>query len=130
LFGAVGRKQYVNTEVVATIPRQAAAGVADNEPMVFFELDLSERGGWISDTDLEKEYGARGLVADPYYQFNVNRENPELADEYPNACHWKDADYKWWFAAFGWGGGERCVRVGRSSTGWGEFWWFAGRHEG
>ena len=126
LFAAAGRKQYVNTEMVAIIPRQAPAGVADNQPLVFFDLDLSERGG-CSDTDLEKQYEARGLVADPYYQFNVNRENPEFADEYPNACHWKDAEGKWCFAAFGRGDGERCIRVGRSGSGWGESWWFAGR---
>ena len=128
LFAAVGRKQYVNTEMVATIPRQAPAGVAANQPLVFFDLDLSERGG-CSDTDLEKEYEARGLVADPYYQFNVNREHPDFADEYPNACHWKDAEGKWCFAAFGRGDGERCIRVGRSGTGWGVSWWFAGRRK-
>jgi hypothetical protein len=128
LFAATGRKQYVNTEMVATIPPQAPAGVADTQPLVFFDLDLSERGG-CSDSDLEREYEAHGLVADPYYQLNVNRENPEFADEYPNACHWKDAEGKWCFVAFGRGDGERCIRVGRSGTGWGVSWWFAGRRK-
>ena len=121
---ATGRKQYTDRDVVNSMPH----GEGDEAEVVFFKLDLSKRGGYISDNDLEKEFELRGLVsADPYSLAAVNRDDPAFADEKPNGTHWKDANGKWCFAVFYcWDGGGRSVSVDRHGDGWGERWWFAG----
>lgn len=119
---ATGRRLYTTDSVVATMPR----GTGDEAEVHFFKLDLSERGGWISDADLDKEYELRGLnPADPYSQAAVNEANPAFADDHPNGTHWRDADSKWCFATFSQWDGGRGVGVGRARA-WRVNWWFAG----
>lgn len=118
---ATGRNQYVDDSVVANMPR----GEGDEEEVVFFKL-----GRWISDDDLEKEYGLRSLVpVDPYSLAAVNEADPAFADEHPNATHWKDSSGKWCYAAFGRWYGERSVHVRRRDDGWNDDRWFAGRRK-
>lgn len=121
---ATGRAKYVNDEVVAAMPR----GEGATTETVFFKLDLSERGGYISDADLDKEYELRGLVPEnPYSLSAQNEADPTFADDHPNATHWKDSSGKWCYIAFDrWGGGGRGVSVGRRGSDWGDGWWFAG----
>ncbi|KKP93056.1 MAG: hypothetical protein UR98_C0011G0013 [Parcubacteria group bacterium GW2011_GWA1_36_12] len=121
---ATGRAQYVSDEVVAAMPR----GKGETAETVFFKLDLSERGGYINDADLDKEYELRGLVPeDPYSLSAQNEADPAFADDHPNATHWKDSSGKWCYIAFDrWRVGGRCVCVGRYGCGWRGYWWFAG----
>jgi hypothetical protein len=121
---ATGRKQYTDSQVVANMPR----GKGDQPKTIFFKLDLSQRGGYISDDDLEKEFELRGLVPeDPDSLAAVNEADPAFADEHPNGTHWKDADEKWCFATFRRWLGERNVLVDRDGDDWCDDWWFAGR---
>jgi hypothetical protein len=123
---ATGRKQHVNSSVVATMPN----GNGEEVKVVFFAPDKSayNENGWISDDDLEKQYALRCLKpADPFSLAAVNEADPVFADEHPNATHWKDADGKWCYAAFHrWLGVGRGVRVRRLDDDWHAFWLFAG----
>ena len=120
---ATKRKQYVNSTVVASMPH----GEGDEVKVVFFKLDLSQRGSRILDDDLEKEYVLRGLKpADPYSLAMVNEVDSAFADQHPNPTHWKDSEGKWCYAAFRVWDGERFVSVNRHDFDWGGGWWFAG----
>jgi len=120
---ATGRVQYTDREVVDSMPK----GEGDEVEVVFFKLDLSNRRGFISDDNLEKEFELRGLKpADPISVAAVNEADPAFADQRPHSTHWKNADGKWCCAAFNrWGVGRR-VLVGRGGGGWGDGWWSAG----
>ena len=123
VLDATGRKQYTDSGVVATMPH----GEGDEVEVVFFKPDLTNRNGFISDADLDKEYELRGLKpTDPYSVAAVNEADSSLADEKPHGTHWKDADGKWCFVSFRRWGGERYVRVNRLADDWRDFWWFAG----
>lgn len=123
MLDATGRRQYTNADVVQTMPK----GEGDEDNVFFFKLDLSGRGGYISDADLDKEYELRGLKpCDPYKLSQVNADDSAFADKRPNSTHWQDADGKWCFAAFDCWRDERSVDVDRRAYGWGARWWFAG----
>lgn len=118
MLDATGRTQYTDDAVVADMPR----GQAGETTVHFFNLGL-----WVSDDKLESEYAKRGLVpADPYALGAVNADDPEFADEYPNATHWPDEDGKWCFADFGRWDSKRGLIVSRREYDWPGFWWFAG----
>lgn len=123
---ATGRKQYTTASVVASMPR----GTGDEAKIVFFKPDESayDENGWINDDNVEKQYTLRGLKpADPYSLAKANEDDPDFADEHPNATHWKDAEGKWCFAAFRrWLDDERVVSVYRRGRGWDDDWLFAG----
>lgn len=118
MLNATGRKQYANSDVVATIPR----GEGEEKEVFFFKLDR-----YVSDDELEKEYELRGQKpADPYSLAKVNQDDPAFADTHPNGTHWKDESGNWNFSAFFRGSDERNVFVSRSSFEWDHYWWFAG----
>ena len=118
VIDATGRVQYVNNDVLNNMPR----GEDEDKEVFFFKL-----GRYISDDDLAKDYELRNLVPDPYAQAQANADDPAFADEHPNGCHWKDANGKWCYVAFGrWRDGERYVRVDRRAGAWDDRWWFAG----
>ena len=111
-IAATGRKQYVNSAVVAAMPK----GSGDEAKVIFFKPDASayDANGWMSDEKLEQEYASRNLKpADPYSLAAVNEGDPAFADEHPNATHWQDADGKWCYAAFCQWDDERHVNVHR-----------------
>ncbi|MEK7579848.1 MAG: hypothetical protein AAB469_01495 [Patescibacteria group bacterium] len=123
MLEATGRRQYTDADVVKAMPR----GDGDEGEVFFFKLDLSSRGGHISNDDMEKEYELRGLKpADPYKLSQVNVDDPAFADEHPNSTHWKDTNGRWCFALFHQWDGRRRVRVYRGAYGWNAYWWFAG----
>ncbi|MBX4210510.1 hypothetical protein KW783_00870 [Candidatus Parcubacteria bacterium] len=117
-------KQFTDRKVVDAMPRGDGAEVE----VIFFKPDLSDRNGFISDDDLEKEFELRGLKpSDPYSVAAVNEADAAFADEKPHGTHWKDSKGKWCFVAFDqWGGVESGVRVDRRDRGWRDYWWFAG----
>ena len=122
---ATGRKQYTDKDVVAAMPKCAGT----EAKVIFFKPDASAyTNGLISDDDLVKQFALRGLKpADPYSLAKANEDDPAFADEHPNATHWKDANGKWCYAAFGrWVVGERGVSVIRHGLDWSDRWWFAG----
>ncbi|MBU4480154.1 hypothetical protein KKG48_01780 [Patescibacteria group bacterium] len=118
ILDETGRKQYVNSDVVACMPR----GKGDEVEVIFFK-----HGCFISDDDLEKEYERQGFVhADPYSLSAVNRGDPAFADEHSNCTHWKDSSGKWCYATFYRWDVERHVIVVRHVNAWRDGWWFAG----
>ncbi|MGI9118120.1 MAG: hypothetical protein ACR2IQ_01050 [Minisyncoccia bacterium] len=117
-LNATGRAQYVNDDVVATMPM----GAGEEVDMCFFKVSRT-----ISCNNLQKEYDLRGIESDPIAQMAYNEANPEFADSQPNATQWKDANGKWCYAAFfRWGGDERGVGVDRFDRGFDDGWWFGG----
>lgn len=120
---ATGRAQYTDRKVVDAMPK----GEGDEVEVVFFKPDLSQRNGFISDDDLEKEFELRGLKpADPISVAAVNEADPAFADEKPHGTHWKNSDGKWCFTTFRQWDDGRSVRVNRCDRGWRGSWWFAG----
>jgi len=120
---ATGRAQYTDRKVVDAMPK----GEGDEVEVVFFKPDLSNRNGFISDDNLEKEFESRGLKpADPISVAAVNEADPAFADEKPHGTHWKDAKGNWCFATFGHWFGERLVCVSENGSDWDVRWWFAG----
>ena len=125
MLDATGRRQYVDKNVVKTMPR----GAGNDAEMHFFKPRPEEytRPGFMSDADLEKALDRRGLkAADPYSLAAVNEADPAFADERPNCTHWKNAAGKWCYATFRRWGGERGVDVDRDGYDWNGGWWFAG----
>lgn len=125
-FAATGREQYVDNDVVATMPR----GKGANVETVFFKFPPSETGGYISDDDLEKEFKFQNLKPEhPDSLAAINEADPAFADEHPNFTHWRGANGKWYYATFDqWRSGGRFVGVGRHyDREWGGRWWAAGR---
>jgi hypothetical protein len=120
---ATGRAQYTDRKVVDAMPK----GEGNEVEVVFFKPDLSNRNGFISDDDLEKEFDLRGLKpADPISVAAVNEADPAFADEKPHGTHWKDAKGNWCCAAFNrWDDGREVI-VDRDGSGWDDRWWFAG----
>ncbi len=120
---ATGRAQYMDRKVVNAMPK----GEGNEAEILFFKPDLSERSGFISDDDLEKEFELRGLKpADPISVAAVNEADPAFADEKPHGTHWKDAKGNWCYAAFRRWDDRRRVNVNRDDSDWNDDWWFAG----
>lgn len=120
---ATHRAQYTNREVVDAMPK----GEGKEVEIVFFKPDLSQRNGFISDDDLEKEFELRCLKpADPISVAAVNEADPAFADEKPHGTHWKDAKGNWCYAAFCRWNVERKVYVYRHGNDWPDDCWFAG----
>ena len=85
-----GRKLYVSEGVVTAMPR----GEGEKGETIFFRLNLFERGGQITDADLDKEYELRDLVPEfPDNLVAVNKADPSFGDAHPNATHWRG--YGW-----------------------------------
>lgn len=125
VLDATGRKQYVDRDVVDTMP----CGEGVEAEVFFFKPEASEytKAGWMSDNDLEKAFDRRGFKpADAYSLAAVNEADPAFADEHPNGTHWKNDKGQWCFAAFlRWHDGRR-VLVRRRGHVWHDRWWFAG----
>lgn len=81
-FAATGREQYVDNDVVATMPR----GKGANVETVFFKLPPSETGGYISDDDLEKEFKFQNLKPEhPDSLAAINEADPAFATSIPTS---------------------------------------------
>lgn len=120
---ATGRKQYVNSDVVATMPTD---GLTEGE-MIFFKPDPSSyKDGYISDDALAKEYDSRGLKPHPLAQASINEADPAFADNTPNGCHWKRTDGGYNFLTFNHWIDERVVFCNRRDDVWYVDWSFGG----
>lgn len=118
VFAATGRKQYLDQDVVNTVPR----GKGTEVDVIFFKV-----GRRLSDLDLEKEYELRGLIpVDPCSQAAVNEADPAFADSHPNGTHWQDTDGNWCYAVFDRWSDGRGGYVSRNDNDWSSGWWFAG----
>ncbi len=121
LVEATGRVQYVNHDVLATMPRQAVEGEEEVELFFFNE------GRFLSPDEQEQVLAEYGLVPDYVAQFQANIDDPAFADEHPNGMQWRDGKNRLCYTAFyrRWRDG-RDVCVSRRVDGWADGWWFAG----
>lgn len=120
VLDATGRRQYVDPDVVTSMPG-CGDGIEELD-VCFFPLRR-----FSSDEEVEKACKLRGLerLADPYVVAQVNTDDPEFADEHPNATHWK-VNGKWCYFACGRWSDGRHVNVDRAGRDWNDHWWFAG----
>ena len=117
VLDATGRRQYLNPDVVKTMPR----GEGEEVDVYFFDLDYDP-----TVDQLEHEYERHGLEADPIAQAQVNVDDPAFADERPNVCQWGVKNGVASFAVFSRWIDERGVDVGRSGDGWNRRYRFGG----
>jgi hypothetical protein len=122
VLDATGRRQYIERVAVDAMPR----GRSGKIKLGFFELDLNDRNGVISDDDLAKEFELRNLELHPYALSLYNLADPAFADEHPNGCPYKGADGLWYFVTFRYWRGGRRVYCFRSSDRWCDYWQFGG----
>jgi len=127
---ATGRKYYdVDNNVDMNIVNAMPMGEGEEVEVVFFKLDLSDRGGMILSDELEKEFELRGLKpADPISLAAVNEADPAFADDHPHGTHWKDEKSGEWCHAtfYKWIDDERHVDVKCDVYPWCDDWWLAG----
>jgi len=117
LLNLTNRRQHTDQSVVATMPHTGTG--TEQVQVEFFKLNNSP----IRNNDLEKEYQHRGLTPDPYAQAQVNIDDPNFANNYPNSTHWKDASGNWCIVNFN-NCGDRLVGV--YSSVWADYFWFGG----
>ena len=118
VLDATGRKQYVNSAVVSTMP----AGEGEEVEVVFFKV-----GRFLKPSEVSGEFALRNLMPDPRAQAAVNKADPAFADQHPNGTQWQDAEGNYNFLTFDqWDVGERRVDCNRGDDEWGDDWWFAG----
>ena len=110
---ANGRTQYVDKDVLATMPN----GEGDEVDVYFFKV-----GRDLSVGEVEKEYALRGLVPDPRAQAAVNEADPSFADEHPNGSQWGNNCY---LTFYRWRG-ERNVYCSRHDCDWDVSWFLSG----
>lgn len=119
---ATGRKQYVNGDIVATMPTK---GLVEGQ-MEFFKPDPSSYvNGVINDAALAKEFELRELDPDPLAQAAINEADPVFAKDHPNGTHWPLEGGGFGFLTFYEWSGERDVSCYRS-VGWDDRWVFGG----
>ena len=118
---ATNRAEYINNDVVATMPR-LRKGVYENVPVTFFRI-----GKTADVVEWERAFEARNLVPDPYAQAAANEQEPSLADTKPNGTFWdRDGKVHNYLAFYRWNGDRRNVNCFRNDLDWNVYWWCAG----
>jgi hypothetical protein len=119
MIEATGRRQYVDKNILETMPRNGA-GIEEVDVYFF------NPGRYLTIDEQERELAAMGLDPDYYAQIQVNIDDPLFADEHPNGAQWYKKDKQASFFAFSRDGDGRHVGVYRYGLGWDGCWWFAG----
>ncbi len=110
---ALGRKEYVNADVLATMPTDGP----DEGEIFFFPAKR-----WVPVAEQAAELEKRGLVPHYLAQMQVNIDDPSFADDHPNGMQWRKNSY----ASFLRWDVEREVCVGQDDGDWIGSYWFAG----
>lgn len=111
---ATGRKQYVDGNIVATMPTK---GPVEGE-MEFFRPHASSymNDDYVSDEVIVREYEALELDSDPLALAAVNESDSAFADKYQNCACWPLEGGGYGFLMFDNWDGEHNVRCGRISV--------------
>jgi len=121
MLDAMGRTQYVNSEVVGLIPGK---GDSEGEEDVYF---IPLKGKDTSAEAVQALLDKYGLKPDGYAVGAVNEADPAFADSHPNFTQWVDENGKHCYVAFNrWLGGERIVDVSRYESAWYGRWLVGG----
>lgn len=124
LIDATGRKEYLNDEVLKTMPRQdtGTERYPEEVDMYFFNV-----GRYLTIDEQERVLAEYGLAPDYYAQTQVNIDDKSFADKHPNAAQWDNRDGQASYVAFYRSDGGRFVGCSRYGFDWRVDWWFAGR---
>ena len=110
---ATGRSQYLDDDVVATMPQ----GEGDEVDVYFIPTKR-----FVSAAEVPAFLAQYGLVPDPRAQAAVNEADPAFADEHPNGTQWGNNCY---LTFYRWVGG-RGVDCYRDDNRWRDFWLLSG----
>ncbi len=110
---ATGRVQYLNKEVLATMPQ----GEGDEVDVYFVPTKR-----FVSASEVSAFLAQYGLVPDPRAQTAVNEADPSFADDHPNGSQWGDNCY---LTFLRWDV-ERHVRCYRYDYDWLDYWFLSG----
>jgi hypothetical protein len=114
---ATRRIQYVNTNVVASMP----AGVGDTVNIIWVPF---KKGA--SNKEVVKKLAEYEMIlADPFALLAHNALEPDFAVKQPNLTLWQDADGNWCHATCHDSIAKRIVQVNRDYDDWKEDWWVA-----
>ena len=113
VIDATKRKQYINSTVLAAMPK----GEGDEVDVHFVPTKR-----YVPAAEVPAFLAQYGLVPDPRAQAAVNEEDPAFADTYPNGSQWGDNCC----LAFDRWGGERSVHCSRVDDDWLGGWFLAG----
>ena len=116
---ATKRAEYLNGEVVATMPRNGKG--KKRVKVCFFPLR-----DYKSVDEVDAMLAERGLKPDPYALAQVNKEDPAFADERPNGTQWKDERGRHCYVNFRRWHGKRRVDCDRDGHDWHDRWWIGG----
>ena len=113
VIDATGRTQYVDKNVLATMPQ----GEGDEVDVYFVPTKR-----FVPVEDVPAFLAQYGLVPDPRAQAAVNEADSAFADEHPNGTQWGDNCY----LMFSRWNGKRNVDCRRSGSGWHDYWFLSG----
>ena len=113
VIDATGRTQYVNKNVLATMPQ----GEGDEVDVYFVPTKR-----FVPVEDVPAFLAQYGLVPDPRAQAAVNEADSAFSDEHPNGTQWGDNCYLMFPR---WNGG-RLVRCDHRGDDWRDYWFLSG----
>ena len=113
VIDATGRTQYVDKNVLATMPQ----GEGDEVDVYFVPTKR-----FVPVKEVPAFLAQYGLVPDPRAQAAVNAEDSTFADKYPNGTQWGNNCY----LMFDRWHGERRVRCNHSGHDWYDYWFLSG----
>ena len=113
VIDATGRTQYVDKNVLATMPQ----GEGDEVDVYFVPTKR-----FVPVEDVPAFLAQYGLVPDPRAQAAVNEADPAFADKYSNGTQWNNNCY----LAFRRDGGVRYVHCLRDDNDWHDHWFLSG----
>ncbi len=113
VIDATGRRQYVDSDVLATMPKGEGEEV---------DVHFVPTKRFVLVVEVPAFLAQYGLVLDPRAQAAVNEADPAFANKYPNGTQWGDnccLTFDRWV-------GERSVSCGRDGSGWFDCWFLSG----
>ncbi|MFA6407852.1 MAG: hypothetical protein WCW36_00015 [Candidatus Paceibacterota bacterium] len=113
VIDATGRKQYVDKDVLATMP------IGEGEEV---DVHFVPTKRFVPAKDVPAFLAQYGLVPDPRATAAVNEADSAFADAYPNCTQWGDNCY----LTFDRWDDERRVCCDRSGHDWDDYWFLAG----
>ncbi|MHB8913868.1 MAG: hypothetical protein ACYC4I_02555 [Minisyncoccota bacterium] len=113
VIDATGRRQYVDSDVLATMPKGEGEEV---------DVHFVPTKRFVLVVEVPAFLAQYGLVPDPRAQAAVNEADPAFADKYPNGTQWGDNCC----LAFDRWDGERDVDCDRDGLDWDDNWFLSG----
>jgi len=120
---ATNRSEYLNNEVVKTMPKNNNKGKRKVE-VCFFPLRAYKTVNQVD--EMLREHG---LTPDPYAICKVNQEDRDFSKTHPNGTQWQDKQGNHCYVTFYDWSGKPCVYCYRYEDDWSGRWWVGGVRE-